>query len=43
MELVDEQLYEIKVDSHGIKDGPKRGRLRRLDKVIFLSTSGASQ
>ncbi|KAL3522731.1 hypothetical protein ACH5RR_015565 [Cinchona calisaya] len=32
MELVDEQLYEIKADSHGIRDGPNRGRLRILDK-----------
>lgn len=32
MELVDEQLYEIKVDSHGIRDGPSRGRSRLLDK-----------
>ncbi|XP_027158401.1 protein BREAST CANCER SUSCEPTIBILITY 1 homolog [Coffea eugenioides] len=32
MELVDEELYEIKVDSHGIRDGPSRGRSRLLDK-----------
>ncbi|CAL5410206.1 unnamed protein product [Camellia sinensis] len=32
MEPVDEQLYEIGVDIHGIKDGPRLGRLRVLNK-----------
>lgn len=35
MEPVDEQLYEIAVDIHGIRDGPRLGRLRHVNKVIF--------
>ncbi|KAJ8538456.1 hypothetical protein K7X08_027677 [Anisodus acutangulus] len=31
-EFVDEQQYEIKIDTHGIVDGPKLGRLRVLNK-----------
>lgn len=31
-EYVDEQQYEIKIDTHGIVDGPKLGRLRILNK-----------
>ncbi|KAK4345236.1 hypothetical protein RND71_035412 [Anisodus tanguticus] len=31
-EFVEEQQYEIKIDTHGIVDGPKFGRLRVLDK-----------
>lgn len=37
MEPVDEQLYEIAVDIHGIRDGPRLGRLRHVNKVIFSS------
>ncbi|XP_059438503.1 protein BREAST CANCER SUSCEPTIBILITY 1 homolog isoform X2 [Corylus avellana] len=32
MELVDEEPYEIAVDIHGIRDGPRLGRLRLLNK-----------
>ncbi|KAK4491567.1 hypothetical protein RD792_002319 [Penstemon davidsonii] len=32
-ELVDEQPYEIAVDIHGVKDGPRLGRLRLLNKA----------
>ncbi|KAI8524602.1 hypothetical protein RHMOL_Rhmol13G0161800 [Rhododendron molle] len=32
MEPVDEQLYEIAVDIHGIRDGPRLGRLRHVNK-----------
>ncbi|CAI9089704.1 OLC1v1024324C1 [Oldenlandia corymbosa var. corymbosa] len=35
MKLVDEQPYEVKVDAHGIKDGPHIGRLRFLNKVTL--------
>lgn len=35
MELVDEEPYEIAVDIHGIRDGPRLGRLRLLDKVGY--------
>lgn len=31
-EFVDEQQYEIQLDTHGIVDGPKLGRLRILNK-----------
>ncbi|KAK6150097.1 hypothetical protein DH2020_017622 [Rehmannia glutinosa] len=31
-ELVDEQHYEISIDIHGIRDGPRLGRLRLLNK-----------
>ncbi|KAJ8533576.1 hypothetical protein K7X08_006900 [Anisodus acutangulus] len=31
-EFVEEQQYAIKIDTHGIVDGPKLGRLRVLDK-----------
>ncbi|KAG8385241.1 hypothetical protein BUALT_Bualt03G0021600 [Buddleja alternifolia] len=31
-ELVDEQHYEIAVDIHGIRDGPRIGRLRFINK-----------
>ncbi|MCD7465736.1 hypothetical protein HAX54_001830 [Datura stramonium] len=31
-EFVDEQQYEIKIDTHGVVDGPKLGRLRILNK-----------
>ncbi|GFP81199.1 protein breast cancer susceptibility 1 homolog [Phtheirospermum japonicum] len=31
-ELVDEQLYEISIDIHGIRDGPRLGRSRLLYK-----------
>ncbi|KAG5590649.1 hypothetical protein H5410_041163 [Solanum commersonii] len=31
-EFIDEQQYEIKIDTHGIVDGPKLGRLRILNK-----------
>ncbi|KAK6150115.1 hypothetical protein DH2020_017640 [Rehmannia glutinosa] len=31
-ELVDEQHYEISFDIHGIRDGPRLGRLRLLNK-----------
>lgn len=30
---VDEQLYEINLDIHGFKGGPKLGRSRLLNKV----------
>ncbi|PON71644.1 BRCA1-associated [Parasponia andersonii] len=32
MKLVDEQCFEITVDSHGIRDGPRLGRLRVQNK-----------
>ncbi|KAK2996344.1 hypothetical protein RJ639_026587 [Escallonia herrerae] len=32
METVDEKDYEIDVDIHGIRDGPRRGRSRLLNK-----------
>ncbi|KAK1308412.1 hypothetical protein QJS10_CPA09g00654 [Acorus calamus] len=32
MTMVDEEQYEIKVDRHGIKDGPRLGRLRIINK-----------
>lgn len=35
MEPVDEERYEITVDTHGIKDGPRLGRQRLLNKVGF--------
>ncbi|XP_060181871.1 protein BREAST CANCER SUSCEPTIBILITY 1 homolog isoform X1 [Lycium barbarum] len=31
-EFIDEQQYEIKIDTHGIVDGPKLGRMRVLTK-----------
>ncbi|KAL6567273.1 hypothetical protein OROGR_000941 [Orobanche gracilis] len=31
-ELVDEHLHEISIDIHGIRDGPRLGRLRLLNK-----------
>ncbi|KAF3635874.1 putative myosin-13-like isoform X1 [Capsicum annuum] len=31
-EFIDEQQYEIKIDTHGIVDGPKLGRLRILSQ-----------
>lgn len=34
-ELFDEQPYEISIDIHGVRDGPRLGRLRFLNKVIF--------
>lgn len=36
-EFIDEQQYEIKIDTHGIMDGPKLGRLRILNKVTSFS------
>lgn len=33
MQIVDEEPYEITVDIHGIKDGPRLGRLRLLNQV----------
>ena len=36
MEPVDEERYEIIVDIHGIKDGPRLGRIRVLNKVRFF-------
>ncbi|KAL0363608.1 UNVERIFIED_CONTAM: protein BREAST CANCER SUSCEPTIBILITY 1 [Sesamum calycinum] len=35
-ELVDEQHYEISIDIHGIRDGPRLGRLRLLNKQTKL-------
>ncbi|KAF8408807.1 hypothetical protein HHK36_004876 [Tetracentron sinense] len=32
MEPVNEEQYEISVDTHGIRDGPRLGRLRTLNK-----------
>ncbi|KAA8514872.1 hypothetical protein F0562_018051 [Nyssa sinensis] len=32
MEPVDEERYEVNVDIHGIRDGPRLGRLRLLNK-----------
>ncbi|KAM4112341.1 hypothetical protein ACJW30_05G133100 [Castanea mollissima] len=32
MQIVDEEPYEITVDIHGIKDGPRLGRLRLLNQ-----------
>ncbi|KAF2323981.1 hypothetical protein GH714_005853 [Hevea brasiliensis] len=34
MELVQEEKYEILVDIHGIRDGPRLGRLRILNKLF---------
>lgn len=31
--LVNEECFEITVDSHGIRDGPRLGRLRVQNKV----------
>nr|GMD03167.1 protein BREAST CANCER SUSCEPTIBILITY 1 homolog [Ipomoea batatas] len=31
-ELLDEQQYEIEVDTHGVRDGPRLGRLRTSNK-----------
>lgn len=31
--LVDEECFEITVDTHGIRDGPRLGRLRVQNKV----------
>lgn len=39
MNPVGEERYEINVDVHGIRDGPRLGRLRVLNKVGFLSLS----
>jgi len=36
MNPVDEERYEINVDIHGIRDGPRLGRLRVLNKVGFF-------
>lgn len=33
MQLVDEENYEITIDSHGIRGGPRLGRLRLMNKV----------
>ena len=33
MQIVDEEPYEITVDIHGIRDGPRLGRLRLLNQV----------
>jgi len=33
MKLVEEMRYEITADVHGIRDGPRNGRLRVLNKV----------
>lgn len=35
-ELVDEEQFEISVDIHGIREGPKLGRSRLLNKVNIL-------
>lgn len=35
-ENVDEQQYEIDVDIHGVRGGPRQGRLRLLNKVTFI-------
>ncbi|KAL0398289.1 UNVERIFIED_CONTAM: protein BREAST CANCER SUSCEPTIBILITY 1 [Sesamum radiatum] len=35
-ELVDEQHYEISIDIHGIRDGPRLGRLRLLNQQTKL-------
>lgn len=32
---VDEEKFEVSVDNHGIKDGPRLGRLRVVNEVIF--------
>ncbi|OVA13240.1 BRCT domain [Macleaya cordata] len=39
MEPVSEEQYEVKVDIHGIKDGPRLGRLRVLNKQPKLFNS----
>lgn len=33
MDHVDEEKYEITVDVHGVRDGPRLGRLRVLNMV----------
>ena len=33
MKPVDEERFEITVDTHGIRDGPQLGRLRVQNKV----------
>lgn len=33
MDHVDEEKYEISVDVHGMRDGPRLGRLRVLNMV----------
>lgn len=37
MEPVDEESYEINLDIHGIRDGPRLGRLRVLNKVRLFT------
>lgn len=37
MEPVDEEKFEITVDVHGISGGPKLGRLKAINKVVFLT------
>lgn len=39
MEHVEEEKYEIAVDVHGMRNGPRLGRLRALNMVIFLTSS----
>lgn len=39
MKPLNEEPYEIVMDSNGIKDGPRLGRLRVLNKVVFQSES----
>lgn len=38
MKHVDESQYEIAIDVHGIKDGPRLGRLRLQNKVSSSSS-----
>ena len=41
-EPVNEENFEIRVDVHGIRDGPRLGRLRASRKVKFQTSSHAS-
>lgn len=34
---VDEEPYEINLDNHGFRDGPRTGRLRASEKVSSLT------
>lgn len=36
---VNEENFEVRVDVHGIKDGPRLGRLRASKKVKFQTYS----
>ena len=43
MRPVDEEPYEVGLDNHGCRNGPRTGRLSALDNVSFLLMNASEE